>query len=109
VSERDFELMLANFPRSLTAIATAVAEGADLNDEATPVDRAGRITRGLVERYMIIDRVVVTYLVMALTGYLAEVSKRSPRQIHEELFREAPSDAWWENHLAGRDRREETE
>lgn len=105
IEDRELELLLADFPRSLHAIAEAIAD-AEVDADLAPIERAGRLTRGLVERYMIIDRVVVTYTIMALTGYLAEVSNRSPRQVHEELFKEAPSDAWWKNRLADRDRRE---
>jgi hypothetical protein len=109
LDQADMELLLANFVRSFDAIAAALDDAAALDEDTTPIQRAGAVTRGMVKRYMEIDRKAVTYLVIALTGYLAEISKKTPREIHEELFREAPSDAWWKDRLATRDRRQEDE
>lgn len=103
----DFELLLADFPRSYRTIADAILDATQDDGELSPIARAGRITRGLVDRYLLIDRKAVTYLIMALTGYLAEVTGKTPREIHEELFQDAPSDAWWKDRLSARDRRTE--
>lgn len=96
----DLAAALTNDPRSFRAIADAILSAADLDpDETTPVDRAGHLTRGLVERYMLIDQISVTRALMALVGFLAQRSGRTPRQVHEELFKAAPDDRWWNDRI----------
>lgn len=90
---------LADFRRSYRAIATALLEAALLEPETDHVDRAGTFTRGLVNRYMEIDQLAIADVFMAITGYLAQRTGRTPRQIHEDFFINAPDDAWWRRRL----------
>jgi hypothetical protein len=63
--------------------------------ELDHTDRAGALTRGLVDRYMLIDQLAVADVFMAIVGYLAQRTGRTPRQIHEDYFSQAPPDDWW--------------
>lgn len=65
------------------------------------VERAGYLTRGLVDRYMIIDQLAVADVFMAIVGYLAQRTGKTPREIHEEFFATAPADAWWRRKMGG--------
>lgn len=65
------------------------------------VERAGALTRGLVDRYMVIDQLAIADVFMAMVGYLAQRTGRTPRQIHEDFFTQAPDDAWWRRKIEG--------
>lgn len=67
--------------------------------EVDHVERAGRFTRGLTDRYMIVDQLAVADVFMAIVGYLAQRTGRTPRQIHEDYFAQAPPDEWWKGRL----------
>lgn len=90
----------SDFPRSYRAIADALNDAAALED-ADHVDRAGYLTRGLCDRYMVIDQLAVADVFMAIVGYLAQRSGRTPRQIHEDFFTQAPDDEWWRRKIGG--------
>lgn len=95
-----FALALTDHARTFRALAAALeaaAEPADLS----PVDRAGLLTREMVERYMLLDTIAVQHALMAVVGYLAQRTDKTPRQIHETLFKNAPSDEWWRDRIGG--------
>jgi hypothetical protein len=91
----DIARALTDHKRSFRAIADAFVEAADAGDELTQLDRAGRLVRALVDRYMLVDQIAFVHAMMAMTGYLAERTGKTPRQVHEEMFEAAPDDAWW--------------
>lgn len=98
--EHRFALELSDFPRTYRAIAAALLDAAAL-DGVDHVDRAGALTRGLVDRYMVIDQLAIADVFMAVVGYLAQRTGRTPRQIHEEFFEQAPPDEWWRRKIEG--------
>lgn len=104
---RALDLGHADFRRSYARIAEAVIAAADLPPDVDHTDRAGALTRGLVDRYMEIDQLAMMDVFYAITGYLAQRTGKTPRQIHEEAFASAPSDGWWRGKI--NDRREERE
>lgn len=66
-------------------------------------DRAGYFTRRLVDNYMLIDQLALADVFMAIVGYLAQRTGRTPRQIHEDYFAQAPEDGWWRERIEGGD------
>lgn len=102
---RALDLGHADFQRSYARIAEAVIDAATLPEHVDHTERAGALTRGLVDRYMEIDQLAVMDVFYAITGYLAQRRGKTPRQIHEEAFASAPDDGWWRSKM--NDRRED--
>lgn len=81
---------LANHERTLTAISAALMRTV----VSDPCD-VGAIAREIYARDLEIDAPVVNDLLVALVGLQATKLKATPRQIWEQLWNDAPSDAWW--------------
>jgi hypothetical protein len=97
-----FALALTDHQRTFRAMADAISAAAGPAD-LTPTARAGLVTRELVDRYMLLDTIAVQHALMAVCGYLAQRTGKTPRQIHESLFKNAPSDEWWRDRIGGDD------
>lgn len=98
----ELALALANHPRTFLALSEALQEAAE-DPDLSPVARAGLLTRKMVDRYMLLDTIAVQHHLMAVVGYLAQVTGKTPRQIHDQLFKNAPSDEWWRERIGGGD------
>ena len=101
------ELALVDFPRSFRQIGEAFLQAADAPGDLTGPDRAGIVTRTLVDRYILIDQMAVSQGLAALVGYLARRTGRTPREVHEALFKTAPSDDWWHARISTDDEHDE--
>lgn len=95
-----FALELTDHRRTFRALAAAL-EDAALEPDLPAVERAGLLTRKMVESYMLLDTIAVQHALMAVCGYLAQRTGKTPRQIHESLFKNAPSDEWWRDRIEG--------
>ena len=95
-----FALALTDHARTFRAMADAISAASEPPD-LDPIARAGLLTRELVERYMLLDTIAVQHALMAVCGYLAQRTGKTPRQIHESLFKNAPSDEWWRDRIGG--------
>lgn len=103
------ELDLVDFARSFREIGEAFLTAADAAGDLSGPERAGLVTRHLVDRYILIDQMAVSQGLAALVGYLARRTGRTPREVHEALFKTAPSDAWWHDRIADDDGDKETD
>lgn len=95
----DLARQLANHERTLTALSAALMR-AVVSD---PCD-VGAIAREIYARDLEIDAPVVNDLLVALVGLQATKLNATPRQIWEQLWNDAPSDAWWHSHAAPKER-----
>lgn len=98
---QQLDLEHADFPTSYRRVADALRDAAAL-DGVDHTDRAGALTRGLVDRYMEIDQQAVLDVYFAISGYLAQRTGKTIRQVHEEAFALAPPDDWWRRKMEGR-------
>lgn len=96
----DLAVALTDFPRTFRAIGESFIAAAEVAGELDGPTRAGRVTRELVDRYMLIDQIAIVQGLAAIVGYLAQRTDKTPRQVHDQLFKTAPSDEWWRARLA---------
>lgn len=99
MDDLDLARQLANAERTLTAISAALMR-AVVSD---PCD-VRAIAREIYARDLEIDAPIVNDLLVALVGLQATKLKATPRQIWEQLWQDAPTDAWWNAHAAPKER-----
>lgn len=91
----ELALALTDHRRTFRSIGEAFIAAADAEGDLDGYQLAGHVTRGLVDRYMMIDQIAIAQGLAAIVGYLAKRTGKTPRQVHDDLFRTAPSDEWW--------------
>lgn len=93
----DLARALANPERTLRVLARAIAATA----ESTDLEREGvrALARAIYARDLELDAPVLVDLIVVLVGLLATKLDKTPRAIWEQLWRDAPTDAWWSAHV----------
>lgn len=84
---------LANHERSFRALGDAFAAAA--RDPSCPTSPVVALERALVDRDMQVDGAAITDSLIALVALQSTKLGATPRQIWEQLWNEAPTDAWW--------------
>lgn len=97
--ERDLEmaLELTDYQRSMLALGEAMiaASGAIAFSETNRGVVVRILERQLVQREALIDLLAADLAIVGLVGLVAAKSGRTARQILEEHFEHAPTDADW--------------
>lgn len=89
----DLERELANPERTYTALAVALGWAV----LQTPCDVTA-LSRQIYARDLELDTPPLVDLLVVLVGLLATKLEQSPRAIWEQLWQDAPTDAWWKAH-----------
>jgi len=100
VSDEDRRIaeQLANPERSIDAIADALAEAAPIAGE-TERENVRALVDKLTNHDLEIDAVVIPRVLIALAVLFAAKTNTAPKQIFEQLWKDAPTDAWWHDRV----------
>lgn len=106
MTDREIADQLANPERSIRAIAIALTDACDqLGD--TDVENVRSMVSQLTDHDLEIDAVVIPRVLVSLAAIFAAKTDSAPKQLWEQLWKEAPTDAWWSEQV--RPTREEPE
>jgi hypothetical protein len=103
VSDQELAREMVNMPRSTRSVALALLEAStDLG--GTRADDIGKVVAALAAHDGEIDGLALPDLMVGLASLFAAKTGSAPKQIWEQLWKDAPTDAWWRDQL---NRREE--
>lgn len=94
----DLFRQFANPTRTIKALALALDTAADLLDADATLEHVRTLSQQVYGRDLELDAPILTDLIIVLVGLLATKLDKTPRQIWEQLWNEAPTDAWWNAH-----------
>lgn len=96
MSDREIAEQLADPHRSVAAIAAALADAAiKLEPPCDSVPNMRVLVDKLTDHDMTIDAVSIPPVMVALCAIFAAKTNTAPKQIWEQFWKDAPTDAWW--------------
>lgn len=100
MTAREIADQLADPHRSVAAIAAALSNAAiKLEPPCDSVANMHVLVDKLTDNDMTIDAVAIPPVMVALCALFAAKTGTAPKQIWEQFWKDAPTDAWWNDRV----------